>query len=404
MTRQLSAAEDRRHRRRDRPRSNAGGVPDRSRARDSPAVRLAFEGAGGIDPKELDDIINEQDLERAVVHRSAAGDELLERYYREQGYLAAEIDEPRYEFEGPPARVVLTSAKDRVSWCRNVSTSGNAVLPTSALVAGSAVSPAAIRFCRLRPRTRSSTSAICYWQRGYNDVRSDYELALDRAAGRVDVTFSVDRRTAVVIADIVVAGNEKTSDAWCASSSSSRQVSRSIWALSPSRDATSTTRAPFRSSTSPAERARRKTETAGETARAAECVGARGPAVPAALRRVVRHGARPRRHLRSLESQLARQSPRHRAPGTLRRRAARGRASLSANRRCGTCPSRSTGTVYFLEERNPPNESHAALQCRSQGRLDPAGDGAPRPRTCWSYGYRYERARTLDPEPGRDSR
>jgi outer membrane protein assembly factor BamA len=51
-----------------------------------------------------------------------------------------------------------------------------------------------------------------YWRRGYNDIRSDYGLILDRDAGRVDVSFSVVEGPQTIVADVVVAGNEKTTD------------------------------------------------------------------------------------------------------------------------------------------------------------------------------------------------
>ena len=53
-----------------------------------------------IEPEELDDIIDEQNLERQLFTDPLVVTELLQRYYREQGYLAAEIDAPRYEFAG----------------------------------------------------------------------------------------------------------------------------------------------------------------------------------------------------------------------------------------------------------------------------------------------------------------
>ena len=49
-------------------------------------VTLAFEGASGIDPNVLDDIIEEQGLERQLFTDPIVVTELLERYYREQGY------------------------------------------------------------------------------------------------------------------------------------------------------------------------------------------------------------------------------------------------------------------------------------------------------------------------------
>ena len=70
-------------------------------------VVLAFEGAAGISPDELDEIINEQDLEQQLFTDPLQVTELLERYYHEQGYLVAAIAQPRYEFEGTQARVVL---------------------------------------------------------------------------------------------------------------------------------------------------------------------------------------------------------------------------------------------------------------------------------------------------------
>ena len=73
----------------------------------SDKVVLAFEGASGIDPDELDKIVEQQRLERQLFTDPLVVTELLERYYREQGYLSAEIDEPRYEYQGPLARVVL---------------------------------------------------------------------------------------------------------------------------------------------------------------------------------------------------------------------------------------------------------------------------------------------------------
>ncbi len=74
----------------------------------SQKVVLAFEGASGIDPDELDKIVDQQGLERQLFTDPIVVTELLERFYREQGYLAAEIDEPRYEYQDVIARVVLT--------------------------------------------------------------------------------------------------------------------------------------------------------------------------------------------------------------------------------------------------------------------------------------------------------
>ena len=175
------------------------------------AVRLAFEGARGIDPKVLDDIINEQNLEEQLFTDPVQVTTLLERYYREQGYLSAEIEEPVYEFEGTLARVVLNVREGPRFFVRNVSTSGNAVLPSSTLLQGLPV-VSGDPFLPFAAENALERIRDLYWQRGYNDVRSDYELALDRTAGRVDVVFSVVEGPQAIVADVVVAGNVKTTD------------------------------------------------------------------------------------------------------------------------------------------------------------------------------------------------
>ena len=64
-------------------------------------------GRRGIRPKELDDIVNQQGLERELFTDPAQVTELLERYYHEQGYLIADVAAPEYRYEGAVARVVL---------------------------------------------------------------------------------------------------------------------------------------------------------------------------------------------------------------------------------------------------------------------------------------------------------
>ena len=98
-------------------------------------VVLAFEGASGIDPDRLDAIIEQQKLERQLFTDPLVVTALLKRYYREQGYLTAEIDAPRYEFQGTTARVVLPVREGPRFVIRRVLAAGNSVYPTDGLVA-----------------------------------------------------------------------------------------------------------------------------------------------------------------------------------------------------------------------------------------------------------------------------
>lgn len=174
-------------------------------------IELQFAGASGVDPATLDAIVDEQDLERELFTDPTVVTELLQRYYREQGYLSAEIDAPRYEYEGSVARAVLDVREGPRFTIGTITVSGNRVVGTQTLrrelplVEGDPFLPRAA--ARALERTRA-----LYWRRAYNDVRPDYSLAVDRKAGRVDVALEIEEGPRSVIADLNVQGNQRTSD------------------------------------------------------------------------------------------------------------------------------------------------------------------------------------------------
>jgi outer membrane protein assembly complex protein YaeT len=174
-------------------------------------VMLAFNGAHGISPDELDTIIGDQNLEIELFTDPAVVTTLLERYYREQGYLAASIDLPRYEFQGSQARVVLTVDEGPRFIVRTVSANGAAVVPEPTLVSELPLQTGD-PFLPFAAENALQHIRDVYWKRGYNDVHSDYQLVVDREAGRVDVRFDVTEGPQTVVADVTVLGNEKTSD------------------------------------------------------------------------------------------------------------------------------------------------------------------------------------------------
>jgi outer membrane protein insertion porin family len=62
-------------------------------------------------------------------------------------------------------------------------------------------------------------------------------------------------------------------------------------------------------------------------------------------------------------------------------------------------PIHTTGTVYYLEERNPATNTGNAFNINRQG-LSIQQERKLGSSYVWTYGYRYERARTFDPRPG----
>jgi outer membrane protein assembly factor BamA len=174
-------------------------------------VTLVFAGAQGIASSELDKIIDEQNLELQLFTDPTQVTELLERYYREQGYLIASVDEPVYEFHGSEARIVVTVNEGPRFIIRNVVANGTSIIPSATLVSELPVR-SGDPFLAFAAENALQHVRDVYWRRGYNDVRGDYELVLDRAAGRVDVHFAVVEGPQTVVAEIAVAGNEKTSE------------------------------------------------------------------------------------------------------------------------------------------------------------------------------------------------
>ena len=174
-------------------------------------VELAFPGARGIEPSELEDLIKDQKLGPKLFTTPRTVTDLLQRVYREQGYLAAEIDPPHYDFSGPRARAVLAVREGEQFTIRTVNAAGNRVLATSELVADIPLVSADPYLPAVAERSVARIREL-YWQRGYNDVAIEYRLALDRTAGVVEVDFSITEGRRSIVTDIQVAGNDQTSE------------------------------------------------------------------------------------------------------------------------------------------------------------------------------------------------
>ena len=148
------------------------------------AVRLAFEGARGIDPKVLDDIINEQDLEEQLFTDPLQVTTLLERYYREQGYLTTEIEEPVYEFEGTVARSRLGRPRRTAFLCQERVDIGQRGALGVCAFAGSAC------------RQRRSVSAVCGRERARAHPRSVLAARATTMSGPTTRWLSIARPAA----------------------------------------------------------------------------------------------------------------------------------------------------------------------------------------------------------------
>lgn len=360
-------------------------------------VTLAFEGASGVDPDVLDDIINEQRLERQLFTDPIVVTELLERYYREQGFLAAEIDAPRYEFDGTMARVVLVVREGPRFTIRQVTTHGNTVIPSHTIiaelpvVAGDPFLPAAAE--RALDRIRD-----LYWRRGYNDVRSDYELVMDRYLGTVDVGVEIREGRQSVIDAISVDGNQRVSD----------RLVREQLELTPERPLDLAALSRSRQNLYETGGFSIVDITRDEAPAETSAPGTKPVHLSVAVREVqpvqLTYGA-------SYDTERGAGGildiSNHNSLGKARVIGLRSRydAHLREGRVYMSQPSlryfpiQTTATVYYRDERNPSTTLTQAFNVTRQG-LSIQQEKELGHSYVWNYGYRYERVRTVDPSPG----
>jgi outer membrane protein insertion porin family len=175
------------------------------------SLRLAFEGASGIEPDDLNKIIEDQHIERQLFTDAESVTTLLERYYGEQGFLSAEIDDPRFDFQGKSARVILTVREGPRFAVGNIALKGNTVYTSAEIAQTLSVAPGAPFLYAAAERGIEQIRQL-YWRKGYNSTRSEYAVVADRDAVRVDIVFSIAEGPQSVVADIAVEGNHRTSE------------------------------------------------------------------------------------------------------------------------------------------------------------------------------------------------
>ena len=177
-------------------------------------VALAFEGASGIDENTLTEIVKSQKLGDDVYGRPGDVADLLEKYYRDQGYLDANVaSTPRYELDKTTAtgRVVFTVTEGPLYKIGAVEFKGNQVFDSSKLFA---TVPLA-KGLPWRPALREhATQALreLYWNEGYNDAEPEIATRRNSETGTVDVSVTIAENRKSVVRELVIKGNAKTSD------------------------------------------------------------------------------------------------------------------------------------------------------------------------------------------------
>ena len=238
-----------------------------------------------------------------------------------------------------------------------------------------------------------------YWRLGYNDVRSDYEMVMNRHAGTVDVVVEIQEGRQSVIADITVDGNQKTSD----------RLVREQLELTPEHPL----------DLGALSRSRKNLYETG----AFSIVDITRDEIPAEV--AAANGTKPVhinvavREVQPIQLTYGASYDTERGVGgifDISNRNSLGKARVIGLRSRYDAqlrevrvymsqpslryfPIRTTATLYYREEHNPSTALTNAFDITRQG-LSIQQEKELGNFYVWNYGYRYERARTLDRSPG----
>jgi len=174
-------------------------------------VNLVFTGAHGIAEHELRGVVKDQKLGPKVYTDSGSVTDLLQRLYRERGFLDAVVDGPELHFDPATrhASATLPVREGPQYTIRHVVMTGNHVLDTPTLTAkipsvvGDPYHPAAAELSLTKLRE-------LYWDHGYNEARPEYQVDVDRVQGLLDLHFNIKEGKRSVVAAVDVSGAQET--------------------------------------------------------------------------------------------------------------------------------------------------------------------------------------------------
>ena len=176
-------------------------------------VDIVFEGSSGIADKDLEKIVKVAKLSTDIYVKPGHVTETLTRYYHEQGYLDAKVDAPKYELDKATGtgRVVFPVVEGPLFRIGNVTVEGNSVFTTAKILEELPLPKDEEFRPILRERTNEKLQQL-YWAEGYNDAEFDLTVKGNKTAGTADVVVRISENRKGVIKEVVIEGNEKTSN------------------------------------------------------------------------------------------------------------------------------------------------------------------------------------------------
>ena len=176
-------------------------------------ARIEFAGARAFDRATLLDLLKKQKLVDSIYVEFRPVAEFLRGYYREQGYLDTEIEDPRFKLD-PKTRTgaVVVPVKEGPRYLTGgIVFKGNRAFTAEKLrqaiplVAGQPYLP------NLRAESFEQLQDL-YWRSGYNEMTLEYALNPNAETARVAVTFNITENRQRVVKEIAVEGADQTSE------------------------------------------------------------------------------------------------------------------------------------------------------------------------------------------------
>jgi outer membrane protein assembly complex protein YaeT len=175
-------------------------------------VKLVFSGAGKVPPSDLESLLKRENLLTAVYLRPSDVTELLTRYYHEHGYLAAKVEQPRYELDaktgtGKTVIPISEGAEFRIGKLNfegNKTYSDSQIAQRAGLKSGEAYRP------KLRQEAADRVR-VFYLNNGFSDVTVQTTSRQDPSAGIVNLEFQIEEKKQRVVKDIQISGTRDTS-------------------------------------------------------------------------------------------------------------------------------------------------------------------------------------------------
>ncbi len=175
-------------------------------------VKIVFSGAKGISPDKLREVLENGKLKDELLTEPDRVRGLLQRYYNEQGYLTAKVQDPRPEVESSTrtGRIVIPVVEGPQFHVASIRFEGNRAFSADELRNAIPLKAGITYQPGLRDPSIVNIQSR-YAKNGYLDANVTYSLdAHPRTAG-VDIVFHIEENKQSVVEDIQITGNDAVS-------------------------------------------------------------------------------------------------------------------------------------------------------------------------------------------------